>query len=108
MKIVAALRILRRVQVLLHHLELLGIVFARRVVACPWDDANDRHRRRLMLLRLVIIDMQADRILPGEEFLRERLVDNDRARVAFFSRQIFRSETAPAQYRHSHYLEVIG
>src|SRR5204863_8714628 len=40
--------------------------------------------------------------------LRERFIDDDRAGVTLFARQILGTKSATAKNRHPHYAEVIG
>ena len=108
MQLVFRLRVLRCQQIFLHEMQRLHIHLAGSFIARSRDNANDRHRRRMFVQCVVVIDVLSDGIFPCKIFLRERVVDDDRAGVPFFTGQIFRSKSATAKNRHSHEAEVIG
>jgi hypothetical protein len=86
-------------------LEALNVVLAGRFIPRSRDDADNGGGRRVLVEGLIVIDVAPDRVLPGEIFLGQGLIDNDRARPA---RDFFRTEGSSAQDRHSHGAEVVG
>ena len=66
-------------------MQRLRVEFARRFIARSRHDSNDRHRRRVFVRCLVVVDVLSNGIFSRKIFLREGLVDDDRARVALFA-----------------------
>ena len=69
------------------------------------NDAHDGERRRLLVVRLVIVEVLSNRILIGEIAGRQRVIDDDRARLLW---PVFGTKGAPAQDRHLENFEIIG
>src|SRR6476646_7282051 len=89
-------------------MQRLHIEFTLSVIARSRHDSDDGHRRHVFVSCLVVIDVLADGISSSKIFLRERLIDDDRARMTFFARQILGPKSATSENWHSHKAEVVG
>src|SRR6185312_5099346 len=84
---------------------LLDVIFARRLIARAWNHTHDGQRRRILFVRLVVVDLLTDGVFAVKIFLRERFVDDNRTPLVS---AVVGSEGAPAQQRHSHHAKVSG
>ena len=66
---------------------------------------DDREGRRVLVVSLVVINVQADRVPPWEKPTGEEIVDDDRARL-FGS--VLRAKMPSAQERRLEDLEIMG